>query len=299
MTTLDEMFRIVHTFKGSAATMRMKAAADMAHHLEEDLRQARDAGQLHDQDAVLSVITQLESELHQASDELRQLVGDESTGIELGKEEAGQLRSALEQGDTQRALSILDQAGLPDLADYLPAKAKLVVERAAQVVGKEINVVTDIHHIRVSQEIVSAIEKAVPHILRNAVDHGIEEGADREMFGKAPNGTITLAAQNEDTNLSIVVSDDGGGIDAEAVAKAAVNKGVISSEEVANLDEHAQQMLIFAPGFSTAAGVSEVSGRGVGMDAVKAAVEELGGEVVLHSELGVGSKITLKFPVAA
>ena len=208
------------------------------------------------------------------------------------------MRAALAAGDSEQALGILDRAGLPDLADYLPAKAKLVVERAAQVVGKEVQVVTEIDHIRVPQEIVSAIEKAVPHILRNAVDHGIEEGADREMFGKTPAGTITLQAEHKPQNIDIVISDDGGGIDAEAVSKAAVNKGV-SPDEVAKLDEHAQQMLIFAPGFSTAAGVSEVSGRGVGMDAVKAAVEELGGEVVLHSELGVGSKITLKFPVAA
>ena len=115
-----------------------------------------------------------------------------------------------------------------------------MVERAAQVVGKEINVVTDIHHIKVSMKLFRH-RKGGASYFAQCGRPGIEEGADREMFGKAPNGTITLAAQNEDTNLSIVVSDDGGGIDAEAVAKAAVNKGV-SSEEVANLDEHAQQM---------------------------------------------------------
>ena len=185
-----------------------------------------------------------------------------------------------------------------DLADYLPAKTKLVVERAAQVVGKEVQVHTEVGHIRVPQEIVSAIEKAVPHILRNAVDHGIEEGADREMFGKAPEGSITIQANEEAGAVVITVIDDGGGIDAEAVAKAAVRKGVIDEEAAAQLDEHARQMLIFAPGFSTAAGVSEVSGRGVGMDAVKAAVEELGGAVTLKSELGEGSTISLSFPIA-
>ena len=193
----------------------------------------------------------------------------------------------------------LISAALPDLADYLPAKTKLVVERAAQVVGKEVQVHTEVGHIRVPQEIVSAIEKAVPHILRNAVDHGIEEGADREMFGKAPEGSITIQANEEAGAVVITVIDDGGGIDAEAVAKAAVRKGVIDEEAAAQLDEHARQMLIFAPDLGTAAGVSEVSGRGVGMDAVKAAVEELGGAVTLKSELGEGSTISLSFPIAA
>ena len=295
---LDEMFRIVHTFKGSAATMHMKVAADTAHHLEENLRDARDAGKLNDLDAVLAGIDQLEQDLQKQAAALRDLVGEDSSALQLGPQEEAALRAALEQGDCAVAKGILDRASLPDLADYLPAKTKLVVERAAQAVGKEVNVITEVATIRVPQEIISAIEKAVPHILRNAVDHGIEEGADREMFGKSPEGTITLQAAEEAHSVVVTCIDDGGGIDAEAVSKAAVRKGVIGEEAVAQLDEHAQQMLIFAPGFSTAAGVSEVSGRGVGMDAVKAAVEELGGEVTLKSELGEGSTISLRFPLA-
>ena len=110
---LDEMFRIVHTFKGSAATMHMTVAAQTAHQLEEDLRSARDAGKLEDLEAVLSVpIEKLEDNLRQQATALHALVGDDSDALQLGTEEEAALRAALAQGDSMAAQALLDQCGL-------------------------------------------------------------------------------------------------------------------------------------------------------------------------------------------
>ena len=110
---LDEMFRIVHTFKGSAATMHMTVAAQTAHQLEEDLRSARDAGKLEDLEAVLSGIDELEDNLRQQATALHALVGDDSDALQLGTEEEAALRAALAQGDSKAAQALLDRAALP------------------------------------------------------------------------------------------------------------------------------------------------------------------------------------------
>ncbi|MBT3274308.1 MAG: chemotaxis protein CheA, partial [Spirochaetales bacterium] len=133
------------------------------------------------------------------------------------------------------------------------------------------------------------------HCVRNAVDHGIEIPAERESAGKSGTGTIYLKAANEGNLISIEISDDGKGINVEAVHKKAVSKGIIHpSKQLSDIEAY---NLIFEPGFSTAAKVSDISGRGVGLDVVKKQIEKLNGSVSVWSEEGNGTKITIKLPL--
>jgi two-component system chemotaxis sensor kinase CheA len=144
--------------------------------------------------------------------------------------------------------------------------------------------------------IVEALFEPLLHVLRNAVDHGVEAPAARAAAGKPAIAEITLAARREGDQVVVEVSDDGGGIDLAAVRAVAVARGVLAAEEAEALPDEAAQALIFAPGFSTRKDVTDLSGRGVGMDAVKRAVERLGGRVSVQSRPGQGTLIRFDLP---
>jgi two-component system chemotaxis sensor kinase CheA len=133
------------------------------------------------------------------------------------------------------------------------------------------------------------------HIIRNSVDHGIELPDERRASGKGENGTITLSARHSGAHVLIEVRDDGKGLDAIRIQEKAVEKGIIPVGTV--LTDQEIYSLIFAPGFSTAVKVTSVSGRGVGMDVVKREIDSLGGTVIVNSETGRGTVITLKIPL--
>jgi two-component system, chemotaxis family, sensor kinase CheA len=133
------------------------------------------------------------------------------------------------------------------------------------------------------------------HSVRNALDHGIESAADRKAAGKPEEGTVMLRASNEGNMIIIEISDDGKGIDIEAVKSKAVERGVIHPNKV--LTELESFNLIFEPGFSTAASVTSISGRGVGLDVVKRQIEKLNGSVTVSSQKGKGTKFSIKLPL--
>jgi len=136
------------------------------------------------------------------------------------------------------------------------------------------------------------------HILRNAVDHGMETPEERRSAGKAANGTITITVTRDKDHVHICIADDGRGMDPLRLAARAVEKGLLSREQASALTRHEAFMLICAPGFSTAETVSDISGRGVGMDAVRTAVHGLGGGLVIESEAGRGSRFLLRLPIS-
>ncbi|MCL2052020.1 MAG: chemotaxis protein CheA [Lachnospiraceae bacterium] len=145
--------------------------------------------------------------------------------------------------------------------------------------------------------VVDEIGDPLMHLLRNAADHGLEETAERIRIGKPENGSIFLDAYQEGNNVIIEVRDDGAGVDIEAVKKKAVEKGIISFEQGENMTEKDIVELLFHAGFSTAAVVSDVSGRGVGLDVVKSKIEALSGEVEVKSTRGEGSVWTVRLPL--
>lgn len=172
-----------------------------------------------------------------------------------------------------------------------------VVRDLSKNLGKRIDLILEGKDVELDKTIIEAINDPLTHLVRNSVDHGIEMPDVREMAGKLPNGTINLKAYHEAGQVNIEIEDDGGGIDPEKIASIALKKGVITEQEINLLSVKDKMNLIFAPGFSTAEEVTEVSGRGVGMDVVKSNLEKLGGIIDVDSKKGRGTVIKIKLPL--
>jgi len=162
---------------------------------------------------------------------------------------------------------------------------------------KQVNFVVEGAEIELDRKIVDKLGEPLIHLLRNAVDHGIELPKDREKMGKPATGTIKLVARREKEYAVIEVEDDGAGVDDELIKRVAVEKGVISRTEAADLGHSEAVALLFDSRFSTTEKVTEVSGRGVGLDVVRRTIESLGGIVQVATQAGKGMKVTLKFPL--
>jgi two-component system, chemotaxis family, sensor kinase CheA len=172
-----------------------------------------------------------------------------------------------------------------------------IVRDLARQLGKDIELITQGEDTDLDRSLVEALADPLIHLLRNAVDHGLEDPAGRERAGKPAKGKVTLSASQRGERIVISVSDDGRGMDPEVLRRKAVEKGVIDATQAARLSEVECYELIFRPGFSTAAQISDISGRGVGMDVVKTRVAELGGTLQVHSRLGHGSTLELTVPL--
>jgi two-component system chemotaxis sensor kinase CheA len=145
--------------------------------------------------------------------------------------------------------------------------------------------------------IIEAIKDPMTHLVRNSVDHGIESPQDRIAAGKPAEGRLYLRAYHEGGQVNIEISDDGGGINPEKIRAKALQKGIITAEQAGRMSEREMVNLIFLPGFTTAAMVTKLSGRGVGMDVVKTNIEKIGGNVDVQSRLGVGTSLKVKIPL--
>ena len=163
--------------------------------------------------------------------------------------------------------------------------------------GKDLQFELAGREIGLDRGILEQLADPLNHLLRNAVDHGLESGADRIAAGKPAKGVVKLSVRQDRDRILITVSDDGRGMDPEAMVAAAIRKGLIGEEEAVLLTPRQALMLVCIPGFSTAKEVTELSGRGVGMDAVNASVQKLGGSLAIESEPGAGSRFTLRLPM--
>jgi two-component system, chemotaxis family, sensor kinase CheA len=172
-----------------------------------------------------------------------------------------------------------------------------LVRDLAQKANKKIDFIIKGQETELDRSIIEQIRDPLLHILRNSVDHGIELPEKRRQAGKPETGTIHLSAYHEQSQIVVSISDDGGGIDIEKVRQAAVNKGFVSAEIAARLSPAEAQNLIFMNGVSTAEKVSDVSGRGVGMDVVKTNISNVGGSVSVESKLGQGTTIKMRLPL--
>jgi two-component system chemotaxis sensor kinase CheA len=170
-----------------------------------------------------------------------------------------------------------------------------IVREVADMVGKQIRLVTEGENTEVDKTVIDKIAEPLTHMIRNAVDHGIESPEKREAAGKDPEGTIKLSAKHRSGRILIELQDDGGGINRERVKQKAIDNDLISPD--ANLSDEEIDNLIFAPGFSTADQISDISGRGVGMDVVKRSIQALGGRISISSRPGLGSTFTMSLPL--
>ena len=172
-----------------------------------------------------------------------------------------------------------------------------VVRDLARSMNKEINLEMTGEETDLDKNLVEALSDPMVHLVRNAVDHGIETPDEREKAGKPRQGRVMLSAAQEGDHILLSISDDGKGMDADVLRRKAVEKGMMDQEAAARLDEKDCYNLIFQPGFSTKTEISDVSGRGVGMDVVKTRITQMNGSVDIDSELGRGSIITIKLPL--
>jgi two-component system chemotaxis sensor kinase CheA len=171
---------------------------------------------------------------------------------------------------------------------------RLIRELAAKT-GKKVRLETVGENTEVDRSVIERLSDPLTHIIRNSVDHGIESPADRLAAGKSEEGTIRLAAEHRGGRIVIEVRDDGAGINAERVLKKARERGLVSADAALTEDEITN--LIFMPGFSTAEAISDISGRGVGMDVVRSNIQEVGGRISVKSERGRGMTIQLALPL--
>ena len=171
------------------------------------------------------------------------------------------------------------------------------VRDMARQTGKAVKLVIEGADIEVDRAILDELHAPMVHLLRNSIDHGHEGNVERRARDKNEQMTIRLRAQREDEHLVLLFEDDGGGVDSEQVAQRALKKGLITSEQLAALKKNQILDLICTPGFSTKMEVTELSGRGVGMDVVKQGVERLGGKLEISSNLGAGTRIQIRLPL--
>lgn len=162
---------------------------------------------------------------------------------------------------------------------------------------KEINLIMSGEETEVDRTVIDEIGEPLIHLLRNSIDHGIETPEKRISLGKPEYGEVKLLAYPDGNNVVIEVCDDGSGLNIDIIKKKAVERGVISEEKSKTMDDKDAKDLIFAPGFSTADKISNVSGRGVGLDVVKTKIESLGGNVEIETERGKGSKFIIRLPL--
>jgi len=172
-----------------------------------------------------------------------------------------------------------------------------VVRDLARSLKKEINLQLVGEETDLDKNLVEALADPLVHLVRNSVDHGIEMPDDREAAGKPRTGTVTLSASQEGDHILLTIEDDGAGMDAEKLKNIAISKGVIDADQAARLSNTEAYNLIFAPGFSTKEEISDISGRGVGMDVVKTKITQLNGTVNIESEKGKGTVLEIKVPL--
>ncbi len=245
-------------------------------------------------------------------DHLMELVGE----LNVAKNGLTFLAAAAEEEFGSRVLGrrIKDQyAGMHRIAEELQAavmdirmlplsvsfaRFPRMVRDLGRRLGKEIDLVLEGEETMADKDVIEALGDPLVHLVRNSLDHGIEPASERASAGKIPTATLKLAAVADGDAVVVEVSDDGRGVDPERVKRKAYEKGLISEEQLESLGDDEAVDLLFLPGFSTADQISDLSGRGVGMDAVRASVEKLGGSVTMRSQYGVGTATRLRMPLS-
>ena len=349
---LDEIFRFVHTVKGSCGFLDLPRIGGLAHAAETALAEVRDGRRvvgpalvdwilaLVDRIAVLTealetggAIPDIESDaflIDQIDSNAGAVTGAEPvlakarnvrisvdllegamvqvSDLVLARNELGRRLREID-GDTA-TIAAFDRMShaISDVRetiartrmqpiDRLFSMLSRVVRDTGVAVGKTVSLSIDGADVEIDREMIEAIRDPLLHIVRNAIDHGIEHPEDRAKAGKPANGRLLVAAQQSGNQVSITVSDDGRGIDTARLLQKAIAAELVTPTKAATMSPEAIAALIFAPGLSTAGTITDISGRGVGMDIVRANIERLGGAITLDNRIGQGLAITLRAPL--
>jgi two-component system, chemotaxis family, sensor kinase CheA len=244
-------------------------------------------------DSVLNLVGELiiaKSMLHQAMNEFERRFPKDPLKMRFSDAMAFQARI---MNDLQKSVMKIRMVPVEHLFRRFPR----VVRDVAKSCGKEVNLVVTGQDTDLDKSILDMLAEPLAHLVRNAVDHGIESPEERINAGKAAHGTVTLDAYHQGNQIVIEINDDGRGIDREKITAKAVERGILRPGDTALLSDADVNDLIFHPGFSTAEQVTSISGRGVGMDVVKTVLEKLKGSVSIKSTPGKGTTFYLKVPL--
>lgn len=244
-------------------------------------------------DFLMNMVGELVIDRTRLSQIAAQLMRDSATAS--AGSELSSLASHLQRTSTELQEGIMHARLLPVKSIF--SKFPRMMRDLSQRCGKQIDFEMFGEDTELDRTVLEAIDDPLIHILRNSVDHGIELPGIRKDAGKPPRGRVTLSAQHEENQVVVRVEDDGAGIDAEKVKRSAVKKGLLTEEAAQKLTEKEAVELIFMPGFSTAEVATEVSGRGVGMDVVRANLERVNGQVEVKTKLGQGTTVILRLPL--
>lgn len=336
-----ELYRPVHTIKGSLAMADWDELAKLVHVYEDAISQCRDNGKVPPSDfadlgldlldLVEQIVVESNSEASTASLEARlqklqpekwqtktsEAQDNPSTDTDASKDhmvpvDSRELQSLLNElsvlykeevasGNAQTAQKI--EAILAKTANAgrgalkpLVLSLKNTVRQVAAKLEKDVEFVVEGEKMRIEFPILQALQAVLPHMVRNSLDHGIEELQDRLLAQKEMTAKLDLKFRTIGSMLSVVLEDDGKGMDANAIASKALEKGIVTEDALKTMTMQDKLALIFEAGFSTASQVTSVSGRGVGMDVVRSSVESLGGEIILESQPGQGTLIEILIP---
>ncbi|MBI5185375.1 MAG: Hpt domain-containing protein [Nitrospinae bacterium] len=304
---VNQLFRGMHTIKGTAAVFSIRHVSSLAHEIENHFNEIRQRKR----EVSPELVKELREQLQRLFDGLEgvvatlaQLVGGAFGAghkvVKIKEEKIHAFQQMLETMDGLREARPLILRSFKELMKVpigrafrkFPDMAKTTAEK----LGKEVQLEIRGGDLEIEKELEGVLAAPMMHIIRNSVDHGIEDPSDRAMLEKPEKGSVIVECGRENGHIVVRVKDDGKGIDPDEIKKVAVRKGFISEAEVASLSDHEAICLIFHPGFSSKEEATDLSGRGVGMDVVKTEVEKIGGSVELASEVLKGSTITLRLP---
>lgn len=238
---------------------------------------------------VLETLMTTVSELVLARNQLHQIVRDtEDSALKTPLQRLSSVTAELQDGVMKTRMQPVGDAW---------RKLPRIVRDANEDLGKKIRLVMEGEETELDRQVLELIKDPLTHMVRNSADHGVERPEVREAAGKPAMGTIRLSAYHEGGAIIIKIADDGAGLDPVKIRAKALEKGLATSEDLASMSEQQIQRFIFAAGFSTAAKVTNLSGRGVGMDVVRTNIEQIGGSIDLQSEVGRGTTFTIKIPL--
>jgi two-component system chemotaxis sensor kinase CheA len=242
---------------------------------------------------LLSLVGQLVLAKNRIGSLGRKLRADESNASIVGEVIAASGELDRLTGELQVGVMRTRMQPLAKLFDRYPR----VIRDIARATGKDIELVISGKDTEVDKSVLELLADPLVHMIRNSADHGIESADRRAKSGKPAKGTITVSAQHQGSHVRVEVVDDGKGIDPDVIGRKAVEKGLATAEAVAQMSPQQIIQFIFAPGFSTAEKVTDLSGRGVGMDVVRTNVNKMGGSINVTSQVGRGSRVEILIPL--
>ncbi len=304
----NNLLRQFHTLKGGSASFGLFDFSEKAHELEDRILEASKQKKLDDTTFIKKICEQINSMIYvlrNSLDHVQDVVTWEeidqsrSRVYRIPKEKLEKLEQLFDRGGKLTVTEIKavieemkKQPIKPVFKKYATSASKL-----ADSLGKQVSIITRGTDVEVPFDRLNPLFDSLVHLVRNSVDHGLEDPDTRKMLGKPEEGCLIIEAKQENSKYKLLISDDGSGIDPEKIKKIAVEKGLISSSQSQTLTDDDSVKLIFQPGFSTADSVSNISGRGVGLDAVKAVLKDLGGSISIRTVIDKGTSFVLSIPV--